>query len=412
MTDVPRFECASSPLALNGLLGAGRYALWACFSLGVLAHVSLTQIHGLEAEKRASKPLTTHFIKRQPRLTKPLELKKRPQPKRRAVHRRMVAIKARIRHGATAARFRPVQVLGGLARPRPEIARMGVGTSVELEPAALGRSLEGAKDAQQRIDMSLELLDVLALDTGRYHAMVIVDPTDKRGVKGFLHLASAYPFGSFPRHEQKVWAKILPPLVTAMNKFTDIKTDIRGKYSFDSRELFKMPWLYTRHYEGGFKLTASEAMNLGKYLLSGGFLFAEGVPQGSGQYTPDTSLRQMMKDALELERVMFGKDWDFQKLPNSHSIYHCYFDFDGPPIGSDWHDYWPFVPYLEGIELSSRLTVLLSDKNYAHPWADWGVLPHYSNRDPTRQLQFGVNSIVFALTQEGSVTHRLMESIR
>jgi hypothetical protein len=32
--------------------------------------------------------------------------------------------------------------------------------------------------------------------------------------------------------------------------------------------------------------------------------------------------------------------------------------------------------------------------------------------DNTRQLQFGVNLIVFALTQEGSITHRLMESVR
>jgi len=32
----------------------------------------------------------------------------------------------------------------------------------------------------------------------------------------------------------------------------------------------------------------------------------------------------------------------------------------------------------------------------------------YSRLDPTRQLQFAVNLIVFALTQEGSITHQVM----
>jgi hypothetical protein len=32
-------------------------------------------------------------------------------------------------------------------------------------------------------------------------------------------------------------------------------------------------------------------------------------------------------------------------------------------------------------------------------------------KDPTRQLQFGVNLIVFALTQEGSITNQVMDSV-
>jgi hypothetical protein len=341
-----------------------------------------------------------------------MELKKRPQPKRRLVQRTMVSVKAEMHRDQSGVRFQPVQVLAGLARPGAAIGRTFSLGSMEIGSATVAAAVEGAKEVGQRIDMSLELLDVQALDTGRYHAMVIVDPTDRQGVKGFLHLASAYPHGSFPRHEQQTWSMILPPLVAAMNKFTAVRTDIGAKYSFDSRELFKIPWLYSRHYQGGFKLTDSEAANLGRYLLLGGFLFAEGVPAGSSQYTPDTSLREMMKDALGSRGVEFGRDWDFQKLPESHIIYHCYFDFDGPPIGSDWHDYWPFVPYLEGVEVARRLAVLLSDKNYAHPWADWGVLPSYKSLDNTRQLQFGVNSIIFALTQEGSITHRLMDSVK
>ena len=65
---------------------------------------------------------------------------------------------------------------------------------------------------------------------------------------------------------------------------------------------------------------------------------------------------------------------------------------------------------------------ILSHKWYASAWGDWGPegfgrikdYTRYGNtpRDPTRALQFGVNMIIFALTQEGSITHRLVESIQ
>ena len=372
-------------------------------------HVLLTRIVGVETQHTAARPLTTHFIKRQPRLTKPLELRKRPQPKRRHVQRKMVSVKARMRRDASVARFRPIQVLGGLPRPKTDVGRMGYAGAMELEPACAAVSVQGARGAEQRIDMSLELLDVLALDTGKYHALVVVDPTDKRSVKGFLHLAAAFPSSS-PVLEQEWWAQIVQGLVEAMNRFTDIRTDLRGKYTYDSRELFKIPWLNTRHHYGGFKLSDSEATNLGQYLLLGGFLFAGGNPQGSAMYTmPDTSLRGMMKDALGSQGVEFAKDWNFQKLPNSHAMYHCYFDFDGPPIGQDYDHRWPVIPYLEGIELGDRLAVVLSHKGYDRFWLHKGTAARLDN---TRQLQFGVNTIVFALTQKGSITHRVLDSVR
>ncbi len=37
--------------------------------------------------------------------------------------------------------------------------------------------------------MGLEILDVYAMDTGRYRALVIRDPNDKQGIKGFVEFA-------------------------------------------------------------------------------------------------------------------------------------------------------------------------------------------------------------------------------
>ena len=60
-------------------------------------------------------------------------------------------------------------------------------------PQAAAQEILGAYEDQDVVDMSLEMVDVRALDTGKYHAMVIQDPTDKRLIKGYFHLLLARP---------------------------------------------------------------------------------------------------------------------------------------------------------------------------------------------------------------------------
>ena len=91
-----RFDRPSSSLALRSLLRRARGVLYAGLGLAVVAHLSLALIGRAAEQQRAAKPLTTHFVKRVPRLTKPLELKKRPRPKRRMLRRQMVSVKARV----------------------------------------------------------------------------------------------------------------------------------------------------------------------------------------------------------------------------------------------------------------------------------------------------------------------------
>jgi hypothetical protein len=101
-------------------------------------------------------------------------------------------------------------------------------------------------------------------------------------------------------------------------------------------------------------------------------------------------------------------------------VYHCYFDFDMPPVGGDAPVREiralniPQRPYLEGLEVDGRLGVILSRKAYDSPWGgDWGTPrgSSYKDLDPQPALRFAVNLIVFALTQEGSITRRLMETV-
>ena len=59
------------------------------------------------------------------------------------------------------------------------------------------------------------------------------------------------------------------------------------------------------------------------------------------------------------------------------------------------------VLYLEGIWIDDRLVAIYSDKGYARKWEDT------SNNEP--QLKMGVNMVVYALTQQGSIAQQKMD---
>jgi hypothetical protein len=383
-------------------------------------HLSLTRISGLRTEQKVVKPLTTQFVKRQPRLTKPLELKKRPQPKRRVVQRTMVAVKAQMQREEGGTPFEPAQVLGGLAGPGAAITRSTVPSSAEFEPTSVAEAIQGAREAEQKIDMSLELLDISALNTGQYHAMVIQDPEDRRSVKGFCRLSWLY----IPRlHDRAIehvggrgnaWANhyvgdCIRNLADAMNRYTAIKTHVGQRVIIDNPETFQVPWVFHLSFYYAYDLSDGELETLGRYLVGGGFLFADSHPLREMSVAP--SHRRNLLAALKTQGICA----DFQILPSSHPVYHCYFDFSAPPPAADatlrmegfGTLQYEWRTYLEGLEAGNRLVSILSEKGYYSPWCDWGAA-----WDHTRQDQFGVNLIVFALTQEGSITHRLMDSVR
>ena len=168
-----------------------------------------------------------------------------------------------------------------------------------------------------------------------------------------------------------------------------------------------MPWVFAGSFFN-FRLTESEAQNLGQYLMIGGFLFADAGRQ--------EGLRLMIEDALDTRAQRKGKDWEFNRLPYSHPIYHCFFDFpSGPPIAGDFapqtYTRYPGAPfnYLEGVTIDGRLLAIMSMKWFAQGWSTAEMRSYQQN--PVPPQQFGVNVIVFALTQEGSITARLTDSL-
>ena len=69
----------------------------------------------------------------------------------------------------------------------------------------------------------------------------------------------------------------------------------------------------------------------------------------------------MLSDALSTQGVERNKGWRLERLPNSHPLYHCYFDFAGPPPGTaERFPQFENFDYLEGVILNGKLPGVLT----------------------------------------------------
>jgi hypothetical protein len=297
---------------------------------------------------------------------------------------------------------------------------------VAFEPQSMAGAIRGSMQDKQTVDMSLELLDVETLDTGQYQAMVIQDPNDRRNIKGYVHLAVASPFSVRTRDRWTVETRVLngvQRLLAKLNEWTDIKASVAKRITFDTAELFQTPWVYL-WITYSMEPTRGEVENLGKYLLNGGFFFFEG--NNSREMQGQRHLTRFVKSALESQGYRQGVDWEYQFLLNTHPVFHTYYDFpSGAPLGSTVLAKFKYdqvredglEPWSRGIEIGGCLVALNTNQGYFTPWSDYGhstgpLGSEHLSQDPTLCFRFGINTIIFALTQEGSITHRLMESVR
>jgi len=184
----------------------------------------------------------------------------------------------------------------------------------------------------------------------------------------------------------------------ALNEYTMIEVDSGPMMGMGARDLLQVPWVFFAPRETQ-PFTPRELENLGKYLSGGGFLMADaGLEIGS---TIDIFIRQTITDALS--RV--GKSVRFKRLRDSHPIYHSFFDFDGPPpailapVGGTGRDN---LRYMVGVKIEGRWASVISYQNLAATWDN-----ATNSTDSSRHLQFGINTVVFALVQEGGITPRL-----
>jgi len=269
--------------------------------------------------------------------------------------------------------------------------------------------------AQQWDYSSIEIVDA-----GRYRAFVIQDPKNKRRVKGYFHLTPVISPSMLERETERVapltWFNLelaLRRLVEAINEYTDIKADFGKRVALSSPELLEVPWVFISSVP--FHPTETELVNLGRYLVNGGFLFLDaGTNIGSQK---DVNLRDILRKAL----AKVGKPCRFRRLPKSHPIFHCYFDFDTVPVaiiprfqrpGFAGRSRMAFPDYLIGVDVDGRTAAVLCYADIGRTWQGFkGYKVHEeSSVHYLRSLQFGINTIIYALTQRGSIMDRIVKT--
>ena len=346
-----------------------------------------------------------------------LEFRKRPIPPGAILRRQSRVARTRVTDVQTLAAVRTGALLRQLDARQlapPSLrstARLGVGSDLARGAAgadgpALPRlsraEVRGVKESRRQVDMRLDMLSVRDMDTGQYQAMVIQDPVDRRKVTGYIHLAQVLirsrtmvGGATFTGGGNQVTRyQSLDYLIKALQEYTGIEADYLGAIPLEDPRLSQVPWLLIpRDFGQDHAQSEQELTNLGRYLIDGGFAIA-------------TSGQQAFRRALRYQGLNEGADWRVDYLEPAHPIYHAFFDFD-----MSVRDNSPRIEYGDrGLLIGDRLAVFFPESariltEHATP----GVRGlNVARLDGTRHLQFTVNTVVFALTQEGGLTQQLM----
>jgi len=91
------------------------------------------------------------------------------------------------------------------------------------------------------------MLDVNALDTGRYRTVVVQNPNDKQGLKGFIKLARVHSIGFVIDGSSEAAAtgglniQEIDILCDMINEWTGLRADFAGSFTFDDERLLDIP---------------------------------------------------------------------------------------------------------------------------------------------------------------------------
>ena len=401
-----------------------RRRLWYFLSIAVGVHLVLILAIAVRTWHEEPEPsLSGAFVKRRPLRQQVLE--------RRVTSPSPVRI---VRRSVSAPRpFARAVAQRSMAPPAPQLlASREFAPQLPTRPVNLARGIPGsgrirstaaeiAVQSKDNLDLGLELLDIEAMDTGRYRAMVVVDPDDRRNLQGFVHFSAVAIPSTVESVGSGTWGTILPRalarwadmglpgtgdwrhsaniralqgLASELEAETNLKAVVDEDLTLLSPEVMESPFiLLTSTAE--FKPSKEEAVALGKYLASGGFAYVEQVGRGgfeswqTGEILDLISLRDLIRQALSSQGYSEGVDWDFEPLRRDHPIFHCYYDIDTLPV-SFWEavyidvlgEYEKYsrgrgggiapplrkIPVLEGVYIDGRLVATYSHMNCRDFW--------------------------------------------
>jgi len=175
----------------------------------------------------------------------------------------------------------------------------------------------------------------------------------------------------------------IPNWLREFQSRTGIKTYPEEKVvSILDQDLRAYPFLYMTGH-GTVRFTPQELETLRAYLEAGGFLYADDC------YGMDVSFRKMARELFP--------EKELEQLPNSHPIYHVFYDLPGLPKIHE-HDGKP--PQGLGIAIDGRLALFYT---YETDIGD-GLEDARVHNDPPEKRELAakmaVNILMYAITQQ------------
>ncbi len=178
-------------------------------------------------------------------------------------------------------------------------------------------------------------------------------------------------------------------LLNSLVEYTPIPIDEKEKViQLTTNEIFKSPFCYL----SGHKLvefSAQEREIFKRYVQNGGFVFVDDC---------NHDIDGLFAKSFEQEMARTFGPKALQKIPNTHEIYTCFFNFKGPPTTSFELNGWGddlVHDYLKAIIINGRIGVLYSNKDYGCEWDYDFRNKRWLAEDNTK---FGINIINYALT--------------
>lgn len=165
-----------------------------------------------------------------------------------------------------------------------------------------------------------------------------------------------------------------------------VRLDGTNVFDLDDEGIFENPILYVS--EPGFWTTsASQAENLGKYLLKGGFIIFDDF---EGDY-------QWQNMATQMARALPDHHWI--TLTVDHPIFHSFFDIRKLDVPHPLVNVIPsYRALFENNDPSRRMIALANWNNDLAEYWEWSAEGLF-NPDPTNDAyRLGVNYIVYAMT--------------
>lgn len=225
----------------------------------------------------------------------------------------------------------------GVSTPPPASAPTRPDSAARLATPQPGKLLPDGQD------LTLDLLDPASFSSGG-HSVVIVDPSNRQNLKGYVRLPG-------------------DTLADLVSHYTGLQVETGGNDNIDPLDL--------PIGGAGFGTSQVAVQDLVEYLRHGGFLLGVGEPP------PD--VRQAL---LKYAGLVSGIDYHSELLNPDHPIFHAYFDlpFESPGPNGE-------LIRAQGFFLGERLVGVSK-----MPGGERGT----------------INAVVFALTQPGGIAKRYL----